>query len=72
MRNIQKNLVPKWDSSSKISELIDELPNLCNNFEYQIGQGLLPDLGEYFKLSKTNVLVNGEPKNGFKLGERLK
>ena len=48
MRNIQKNLVPKWDSSSKISELIDELPNLCNNFEYQIGQGLLPDLGEYF------------------------
>jgi hypothetical protein len=30
------------------------------------------DLGEYFKLSKTNVLVDGVPKNGFKLGEKLK
>ena len=48
MRNIQKNLVPKWDSSNKISDLIQELPHLCNNFEYQLEQGLLPDLGEYF------------------------
>lgn len=47
MRNIQKDLIPKWSSSNKISELIEELPNLCNNFEYQIGQSLLPDLGEY-------------------------
>jgi hypothetical protein len=30
------------------------------------------DLGEYFKLSKTNVLVDGVPKNGFKLGEKLR
>jgi hypothetical protein len=30
------------------------------------------DLGEYFKLSKTNVTINGEIKNGFKLGERLR
>ena len=47
MRNIQKSLIPKWNSSNKISELIDELPNLCNSFEYQIQQGLLPLVGEY-------------------------
>jgi len=48
MRNLQINLIPKWNSSNKISELIEELPNLCNNFEYQVGNGLLPSLGEYF------------------------
>ena len=47
MRNIQKNLIPKWKTSNKISDLIYELPNFCNNFEYQIGKHLLPDLGEY-------------------------
>ena len=47
MRNIQKNLIPKWNSSNKITELIDELPNLCNCLEYQIGQSLLPSIGEY-------------------------
>lgn len=30
------------------------------------------DLEEYFKLSKTCVTINGEVKNGFKLGERLR
>jgi hypothetical protein len=48
MRNLQINLIPKWSSSNKISELIEELPNLCNNFEYQISNGLLPSLGDYF------------------------
>jgi len=48
MRNIQKNLVLKWKTSNKISDLIYELPNFCNNFEYQIDKYLLPDLGEYF------------------------
>ena len=48
MRNIQKNLIPKWDSSNKISDLIEELPNLCNSLEYQLEQSLLPDFGEYF------------------------
>ena len=47
MRNLQKNLIPKWSISNKVSELIEELPNLCNNFEYQIDKGLLPNLGEY-------------------------
>ena len=47
MRNLQKDLVPKWNSGNKISDLIDELPTLCNNFEYQIGKSLLPNLGEY-------------------------
>lgn len=48
MRNIQKNLIPIWNSSNKISELIKELPNLCNSFEYQIEKNLLPSIGEYF------------------------
>lgn len=52
MRNIQKNLIPKWNSSNKISELIDEMPKLCDGFEYQIGQSLLPDMGEYYINSK--------------------
>jgi len=47
MRNLQKNLIPKWSTSNKVSELIEELPNLCNNFVYQVGKGLLPNLGEY-------------------------
>lgn len=47
MRNIQKNLIPKWKPSNKISDLIEELPNFCNNLEYQIGKGLLPNIGEY-------------------------
>ena len=48
MRNIQQNLIFKWNSSNKISELIDELPNFCNNFEYQVSQGLLPNIGLYY------------------------
>ena len=47
MRNIQKNLIPIWNSSNKISELIKELPNLCNAFEYQIEKNLLPSIGEF-------------------------
>ena len=47
MRNLLKNIIPKWNSANKISDIIYELPNLCNNFEYQIGKSLLPSLGEY-------------------------
>ena len=47
MRNIQKNLIPKWKTSNKVSQLIDELPDFCNNYEFQIKEGLLPDIGEY-------------------------
>ena len=47
MRNIQINLVQKWTSSTKVSELIDKLPDFCDNFEYQIKEGLLPNIGEY-------------------------
>ena len=65
MRNIQKNLISNWKTSNKISDLIQELPNLCNNFEYQIGNHLLPDLGEYsiksFKYDINDFLRN--PKN---------
>ena len=48
MRNIQKNIIPKWTSTNTVSELIEELPNLCNDFEYQLEQSLLPIMGEYF------------------------
>ena len=48
MRNIHKNIITKWKPSNKISDLIQELPNLCNNYEYQIKKHLLPDLGEYY------------------------
>ncbi len=47
MRNLQINLLPKWNTGNKISEIIEELPNLCNDFEYQIGRGLIPNLGNY-------------------------
>ena len=47
MRNLQVNLIPKWNSANKISEIIKELPNFCNDFEYQINRGLLPNLGAY-------------------------
>ena len=47
MRNIQINLVQKWSSSTKVSELIDKLPDFCDNFEYQIKEGLLPNIGDY-------------------------
>ena len=57
MRNLQKNLIPKWNTSNKISELIEQLPNLCNNFEYQISKGLLPSLGEYY-INSYNYDIN--------------
>ena len=47
MRNLQVNLIPKWNSANKLSEIIKELPNFCNDFEYQINRGLLPNLGAY-------------------------
>ena len=46
--HIQKNIIPKWTSTNTVSELIEELPNLCNDFEYQLEQSLLPIMGEYF------------------------
>ena len=57
MRNLQKNIIPKWNSANKISDIINELPNLCNNFEYQIGKGLLPSLGEY-SINSYNYDIN--------------
>lgn len=67
MRNIQKNLIPKWNPSNKISELIEELPKLCNSFEFQIGQSLLPTIGEYsinsYKYDINDFLRN--PNNKF-------
>jgi hypothetical protein len=57
MRNLQKNLIPKWNSANKVSQLIEELPNLCNDFEYQIGKSLLPNLGEY-SINSYNYDIN--------------
>lgn len=57
MRNLQKNLIPSWNSANKISQLIAELPNLCNNFDYQIAHNLLPNLGEY-SINSLNYDIN--------------
>ena len=57
MRNLQKNLIPKWNYANKVSQLIEELPNLCNDFEYQIGKSLLPSLGEY-SINSYNYDIN--------------
>lgn len=57
MRNLQKNLIPKWNSANKISQLIEELPNFCNDFEYQISKSLLPNLGEY-SINSYNYDIN--------------
>ena len=57
MRNLQKNLIPSWNSANKISQLIEELPNLCNIFELQIDQSLLPSLGEY-SINSLNYDIN--------------
>ena len=57
MKNLQKNLIPKWTSTNKISELIEELPDLCNHFDYQISKGLLPNVGEY-SINSYNYDIN--------------
>lgn len=57
MRDLQKNLIPEWNSANKISDIINELPNLCNNFEYQVGKSLLPSLGEYY-INSFNYDIN--------------
>lgn len=48
MRNIQNKLILYWSNSNTISELIYELPSFCNNFENQIREGFLPNIGIYY------------------------
>ena len=48
MRNIQKNLVKKWDPDTKISDIIKLLPDFCDYYEFQIYSSLLPNIGEYY------------------------
>ena len=48
MRNIQNKLKLFWNKDNKIYELISELPIFCNNFEYQIKEGILPNIGIYY------------------------
>lgn len=47
-RNIQKNLIPNWSTTSKLSDLIKTIPILIENIEFQISNKLLPDVGEYY------------------------
>ena len=47
-RNIQKNLITNWSTTSKLSDLIKTIPILIENIEFQISNKLLPDVGEYY------------------------
>jgi len=47
MRDLLKNIT-KWNSTNNVREIINLLPIFCDNFDYQIGQSLLPNLGEYY------------------------
>lgn len=48
MRNIQNKLVLYWSKTNKIYDLIIELPIFCYNFEKQVKEGFLPNLGIYY------------------------
>lgn len=48
MRNIQNKLVLYWSKVNKIYDLISEIPTFCYNFEKQVKEGFLPNLGNYY------------------------
>ena len=48
MRDIQNKLILYWSETNKVSELINELPTFCDNFEKQIKEGFLPNIGNYY------------------------
>ena len=48
MRNIQKNLVKKWSRDKRITDIIKQLPDFCDYYEYQVFSSLLPNIGEYY------------------------
>ena len=48
MRNIRNKLILYWSNKNQISELISELPSFCNNFENQVKEGILPNIGIYY------------------------
>ena len=48
MRNIQNKLILYWSNKNNISEIISELPSFCNNFENQVKEGILPNIGSYY------------------------
>jgi hypothetical protein len=48
MRNIQNKLVLYWSKDNKIYDLISELPIFCYNFEKQVKEGFLPNIGNYY------------------------
>ena len=48
MRNIQNKLVLYWSKTNKIYDIISELPIFCYNFEKQVKEGFLPNLGNYY------------------------
>lgn len=62
MRNIQKNLVKKWNPDTKISDIIKLLPDFCDYYIFQIYSSLLPNIGEYY-LNWFNYDVNDFVKN---------
>ena len=48
MRNIQNKLLLYWSRTNKVYDLICELPKFCDNFEKQVKEGFLPNLGNYY------------------------
>ena len=47
MRNIQNKLILYWTPKNIISEIISVLPTFCDNFEFQIKEGIFPNIGLY-------------------------
>ena len=48
MRNILNKLILYWTPKNKIDEIISALPIFCDNFEYQIKEGIYPNVGVYY------------------------
>lgn len=52
MRNIQKNIIPYWSSStSTIFDIIENIPELMNSIDFQLKCELNPKLGEYMLIN---------------------
>ena len=48
MRNILNKLILYWTPNNKIYEIISALPKFCDGFEYQIKEGIFPNIGIYY------------------------
>ena len=62
MANILNKLILFWSKENTLSQIILEIPIFCRNVEYQIKQGFLPLIGNYYlnsyKYDINNFLSN--------------